>query len=110
MIEGPFYVQCAQGYPDHLMEAKPDSELETKCRQRAEAGYLDALALGPNDCPGCVEERREAVYAFNRNISMFGCPYEDSNGNCEENCLCMNRPEIADSPYDLQVLGIAYSA
>lgn len=99
-----FYVQCVSGNLDHIMEAIPGSELEAKCRKRAEAGSLDALCLGYDDCPECVEDRRTSARRDAEYFSLFGCPMADLDDKCQDDCPCKNREAtIVESPYADQV-------
>lgn len=44
--------------------AKPDSDLEARCKRR-DGKFLDALPLAPGECPKCIEwERREIRFGY----------------------------------------------
>lgn len=60
-VEPKYNVQCLSG---HVYVALPGSDLEKKCIEREEAGYLDALILNFSECEACEEdrERREQQY------------------------------------------------
>ena len=98
-----YLVQCISGQESHVATATPGSELERLCKQRAEAGFIDALCLGPDDCPACVEDIRERIRREEALLDMLGCPIGDIDG-CAEDCPC-NTPEVVpDSPYDGQLV------
>lgn len=104
--EEAYLVQCISGEPSHVMQAVQGSELEAMCFQRAESGKLDALILSTDECPTCVIE---AQSRRSRDFEMYmGCPMEDLDGNCVEDCPC--KSVIPDSPWNNQVQGIALSS
>lgn len=107
MSDGPFYVQCLSGNPDHIKEAVPGSELEVRCKDRAKAGFIDALRLSYDECPDCVEDSRELARKDAAYIDFAGCPLGDLDGKCADSCSCKNRREVADSPYANQLRHIA---
>jgi hypothetical protein len=93
------------------MEVVPGTELEQKCQART---ALDALALGPEDCPVCVEETRERE---RRNANMCGdagCPFTpfgDKEDPCASTCMFMQAcRDVKDSPYQDQLRGIPANA
>jgi hypothetical protein len=106
MSDEPYYVQCVSGNPDHIMEVVPGSELEERCKKRAEAGYQDALYLGHDECHECVVESRDREHSFFEYILDFGCPMADFTGTCEDECSCKTPVKTADSPYAEQVRAI----
>ena len=110
MTTRTFYVQCYTGNPTHVMEVIPGSELEDKCKTRATNGYIDALPLGPDDCPYCVEDRRERE-RHNENMCIdSGCPFmslSDDEDKCAQRCQATVAAEaIEDSPYQDQLRGL----
>lgn len=55
--EQPVYnVQCLSG---HVYSAAPGSELEQRCIQHEQNGYLDALCVSYEECEGCQEKQRQ---------------------------------------------------
>lgn len=105
-----YYVQCISGNPDHVQEVVAGTELEKACIARAEAGKLDALCLGPDDCPECVVDRREQARKDADYISMFGCPMIGLDDECRRDCPCRNPRPIPNSPYEGQVRYIVRTA
>lgn len=110
MSNGPFYVQCSSGNPDHIMEAVPGSELEAKCKERAKAGFVDALCLNAEECPDCVHDKQEQARRDADYLSLFGCPMADLDDRCEDDCACKDQGSILDSPYTDQVRYITAAA
>jgi hypothetical protein len=104
-----FYVRCYTGNPTHVMEVVPGSELEDKCKTRATNGYIDALPLGPDDCPNCVADRRDRERRYADSFWDFCCPAAMSNPDheCTHACADMMAPKpIENSPYQDQLRGI----
>lgn len=93
--EGHYLVQCMSG---HVMEVIPESDLEAKCKKRAEDGKLDALCFGGNECPICVANELQSRKEY---FGLFGCPMADIDSKCEDNCLC--KQDVGESPYTDQV-------
>lgn len=64
-IETSLYnVQCLS---DHVFVASAGSELEQRCQEREQRGFLDALTVPGKECPVCQDEhderdRRHAQY------------------------------------------------
>jgi len=105
-----YYVQCVAGNPNHIAEAVPGSALEARCKERVAAGYIDALCLGDDECPDCVEDSRQKDREDVEYLMMFGCPSAGLGGLCDDDCVvCKNRQVIADSPYTNQVRYAAVS-
>lgn len=50
-----YNVQCFNG---HVGLAPINSEIEKKCKERIDQGFLDALILHVDECPDCIEERK----------------------------------------------------
>ncbi len=57
--EPRYNVQCLN---DHVGTASSGSDLEKRCQEHEKKGVLDALILGPDECPECIAEleRRNA--------------------------------------------------
>ncbi len=51
-----YNVQCLNG---HVSTVLLGSNLEKRCKERAEQGYLDALCLTAEECPDCIAEHEE---------------------------------------------------
>lgn len=109
MTKRRYYVQCLSGNHDHIMEAVPGSELEARCKARFKAGYLDALCLTYDECPGCVEDRRQRERDAQEYLGD-GCESGLNGDECADNCICKNREDIADSIYTDQVQYISMVA
>lgn len=84
-----FQFQCISGR--HMGVILPNTELAAKA---GAADTVDALILGGDDCPSCVERSRESARQM---WSMLGCPTHE-----DEHCQCPP-PVIPDSPYDSQI-------
>ena len=50
-----FNVQCLNG---HVSKAPSGSDLEKRCIERKQRGFLDALCLSEEECPDCIDELR----------------------------------------------------
>lgn len=80
----PYYVQCRAWHVFEVPEGS-NSELEIKCAERAEQGFLDALCLDEHECPECVEARKCHLRKEARLCADVGCPMGD--GDCANGCL-----------------------
>lgn len=107
MSHGTFYVQCVSGKPGHTMEVIPGGTLEERCVAHVEAGHIDALCLDRDECPECVEDRRQRARDERHHLDLYGCPMAE-RGECGDDCLCRNPDDrIVDSSYDDQVQPLA---
>lgn len=61
-----YNVQCLEG---HVGAAPEGSELEARCKKWAEK-HLDALILGPDECPSCREEQQMRDESMSRMMSL----------------------------------------
>lgn len=55
-----YNVQCLNG---HMYVAPKGSDLERRCKERADKGYIDALILDSSQCEDCQAERDERMLA-----------------------------------------------
>lgn len=110
MSASVYYVQCLSG---HVMEVIPGEELEKRCKAHKDQGHLDALMLSVDECPECVDERRERERSNMRMCGDCGCPFmsfSDKEDKCAQGCIAAKSyQDIKDSPYDGQLLGLPYS-
>lgn len=104
--KGRYLVQCSTGDPTHVMQVVAFSELEAKCAARAESGKLDALCLSASECPACVSLVQRSL--MHPHSMYFGCPMEDIDGNCADDCPC--KAEIPSSPWVNQVEAVTHYA
>jgi hypothetical protein len=95
--EFAYMFQCISG--QHYGEIKTGTELEQKARERGTRGIIDAVILGYDDCPACVQYAQERD---RKAWSVLGCPIWEHH---EVGCTCTPDP-IPDSPYDDQIKGI----
>ena len=108
-LTATYFAQCISG--EHVYEVVSGSELETTCKQRLTEGRLDAIILGPGECPDCIEDAREHERRNLRMCGDFGCPFEplfsDDPDACDDGCLAAKSlRDIKDSPYDSQLRGV----
>ena len=106
-----YLAQCMSG---HVLEVIAGTKLEQKCRERAAKGLLDALCLGPGECPECSEEDREHE---RRNANMCadaGCMFMslgDKEHPCNNACMAQRTFDgIENSPYKGQLRGLPANA
>jgi hypothetical protein len=100
-----YNVQCMRG---HVAEVLPGTELEKRCIERENKGYIDALCLGPNDCIQCVGD---AQYDQDReldNADSFCFSTDPDHDLFCQGCLTPEEiaekfPPIPDSQYDKQM-------
>jgi hypothetical protein len=71
-----YYVQCASGSTAHTMEVVPDTALERRCMERDAEGYPDALILGMNECPSCIDGDRSRRPVWDERPPISDSPYE----------------------------------
>jgi hypothetical protein len=69
--DGYHVVTCLTG---HIMLFPKDSEIGERAQNRIDNGYLDALCLGPGECPEC---NREAERELQKYIEYGINPLED---------------------------------
>lgn len=66
MMEQPkvYNSQCLMGHTSEVRR-ETNPALWERCSRREARGFLDALCLGPSECPECAEDRalRENQYA-----------------------------------------------
>ena len=106
-----YYVQCMSG---HVLEVIGGTELEQQCKARVEKGLLDALCLGPDECPECIEDNREHE---RRNANMCGdagcmfMSFDEDKHPCKERCMAQRAlADLKNSPYDGQLRGLPANA
>lgn len=102
MEPNPYLVQCLY---DHIYEVVAGTELEQRCKDRETRGLIDALCLGPDECPDCVEDTRAQERKWDEINSGFGCGFADFDGNCTDDCPCKADP-TPESPLSRQVRGL----
>ena len=79
-----YNVQCLAG---HVYNAPKGSELEKRCIERKEAGFLDALLLSANECRECIADRRNQLEREVRLCAEVGCPGDEEG--CKDGCLAL---------------------
>ncbi|HBD05616.1 TPA: hypothetical protein DCZ32_04115 [Candidatus Uhrbacteria bacterium] len=65
MTKARHNVQCLNG---HVFTAPSGSNLEARCIEREEAGFVDALILGSSECEMCLTELEEREYNERRRL------------------------------------------
>lgn len=91
-----FTAACISGR--HILEVRPGTELEGKCKEYAHKGYIDAFPLSSDDCPECVEDMRCRDRAFTNTCNAVDCPF--TSDDCREGCIASVTTQ--GSPYDGQ--------
>lgn len=80
----PYFVQCRFGHVFEVPEGS-EPELEMKCAERADQGFLDALCLSDTECPACVDDRKSKLRREAMLCADVGCPINE--GHCANGCL-----------------------
>ena len=89
-----YNVQCIS--EGHVFTAPPGSDLEDRCIANAEKGRLDALILGPDECPMCLDGEREELNRTMDLCGLAGCMFMDDR--CESSgCVVARELDELDS-------------
>ena len=79
-----YNVQCLAG---HVYQAPGGSELEDRCRKRAEKGFIDALCLSDYECIECLTDRARDLRKCVDLCTTLECPAHSDV--CHDGCLLL---------------------
>jgi len=101
-----YIVQCFAG---HVYQVQPGSNTEKRCQKREKDGFIDALIISPDECPGCLADREDQLRHDAGLCALLECP--GNQADCAGGCLYLRelRQVEAKVPADGLILGPSVS-
>lgn len=94
-----YYAMCRYW---HVLEVQHNTDLEDRCKERAEKHpeRISALVLDSVDCPGCyAEARKHRSFYLEAVVDWEFCPVHDQHGYlCKDTCAHQRDYPIERAP------------